>query len=245
MHRFFLPLDPAVGGRVTLDERESAHAVRVLRLEAGDAIEVLNGAGRVLACRILEAHRRAVVAEVTGERRVPALPPARVVPAVLKGRAMEFLVQKVTELGVGVISPVLAARCVAGVGAGREAADKAEGWRVTAMEACKQCGNPWLPTIEAPVPLAAFLERRAAGPLLVGVLDPAAPSLGRVATELARTRVEVSLLIGPEGDWTAEEQDRLRGAGVVPFSLGPLVLRAETAAIAGLAVLQQAREASG
>ncbi len=247
VHRFFVSpsVDRGTPGRFTLSESDSHHAARVLRLAPGDPVELLDGAGRVYAGRLATVEKRAATVTVVANRSVPAPPAVVLAPALLKGKAMDWLVQKATELGAAALHPLSLARCVAQVSAD-EAAGKVEDWAATAREACKQCGNPWLPRIHAPQSLAQFLAVRPAGLLIVASLGPGVRSpralvaAARAAAGPARAPLPAAtLVLGPEGDFTADEEASLREAGALPMTLGPLVLRAETAALAGLAVLQQ------
>lgn len=201
-------------------------------------IEILDGAGRVLCGRVVQADRRRVEADVTDVRRVPAPPRVVLAVSVLKGRAMDFLVQKATELGVTEVRPILAERGVVRIRQ-EEAAGKLDAWRTTAIEACKQCGNPWLPRFLPPGDVAGFLAGPRVGVLLVAALwgEPRLP--GEILRERgAACRDGVTLVVGPEGDLSPGEAAALESGGAIPVTLGPLVLRAETAAIAGLAIVQ-------
>ena len=154
-----------------LDADESHHAVKVLRLKEGDAVELLDGAGGVLGGRIARADRRAVGVEVTLVRRQPAPPQVILAPALIKGRAMDWMIQMATELGAAAIAPLVLDRSVVRVAAA-EADDWIRGWRSTCLEACKQCGNPWLPRLEPPQSLDCFLAQRKPGVLVVASLLP-------------------------------------------------------------------------
>jgi len=238
VHRFFLPPEACRGGALTLDERDSHHAARVLRLTPGETVEVLDGAGRTYVGRVQRPDRRAFGVDVVNVRITPRPPSITLAPALLKGRAMDFLVQKATELGATRIQPLETARTVATVSAA-DAESKVAGWLVTAAEACKQCGNPWLPWIEAPLALDRWLAGGPEGRLLVASLEPQARLPAQILRDDTKRPGGLVLTLGPEGDWTPEELEALARAGGRPFTLGPLVLRAETAAIAALAVFQQ------
>lgn len=241
MHRFLLPPEACRGDLVALDEADSHHAARVLRLQAGDEVEVLDGAGARLRCRLATAGRKAVTAAVEARGFEPPEPfTVTLALALLRGRAMDYAIQKATELGARIIQPLAAERCVMHVAPG-EAAAKLAGWRATAVEACKQCGNPWLPEFRAPVPVAELPRTAGTGALLVASLKP---SRRRVADALAARPTSVTVCVGPEGDFThAEYALLLRDAGAQPVTLGPHVLRADTAAIAALALVLDALRA--
>jgi 16S rRNA (uracil1498-N3)-methyltransferase len=240
MHRFLVPPDRSRGDSFPLGEAESRHAVQVLRLQPGDAVRVLDGAGGVLDATIESADRRE--AQVTVQRRT-FVPPPRIrtvlILALLKGRALDFVLEKAVELGVSAIVLVDAARSVARI----EAADlprKQETWRQTLAEAAKQSGNPWLPTLHGPLPPGDAIRSAGTSRLLLASLQPDSVHLGTalgLTPDGGTATGTVAVAIGPEGDFTPDEEAVFRAAGAVPVTLGPLVLRAETAALAALAVI--------
>jgi 16S rRNA (uracil1498-N3)-methyltransferase len=240
MHRFLVPPDRSRGDSFPLGEGESRHAVQVLRLRPGDPVRVLDGAGGVLDAVIESADRRE--AHVAVQHRTFVSPPRiRIVLllALLKGRALDFVLEKAVELGVSAIVLVDAARSVARI----EAADlsrKQEAWRQTLVEAAKQSGNPWLPTLHGPLPPGDAIQSAGASRLLLASLQPGAEHLGTAlgsAPNGGTATETVAIAIGPEGDFTPDEEAVFRAAGAIPVTLGPLVLRAETAALAALAVI--------
>ncbi len=237
MNRFFLRTGAGRGETLVLDEGDSHHAARVLRIGEGDPVEILDGGGRILRGRVVEVGKRATRVEVLAVRNVSAPPRVGLAASLIKGKAMDFLVQKATELGVARLHPLSTERSVVRVTEDEGPARVAD-WTRTAVEACKQCGNPWLPEIEAPATLAVFLKGRGAGILLVASLRSDALPVRRALAGTAAPAGGVTLVLGPEGDFSPDEEEALRAAGARPVSLGPLVLRAETAAIAGLAVIQ-------
>ncbi|MBL9126676.1 MAG: 16S rRNA (uracil(1498)-N(3))-methyltransferase [Verrucomicrobiales bacterium] len=237
MHRFYLRTDAGVGDIVALSEDDSHHAARVLRMAEGDSVEILDGSGRCLGGRVLEVHKRATRVRVASEARRPAPPRVVLAPSWIKGKAMDFLVQKATELGVARLSPLMTERAVVKASP-EEGPKRVDDWTRTAVEACKQCGNPWMPRIDEPMSLGRFLATRSPGLLLVASLRADSMSLRRVLDAAGPGDDDVALVLGPEGDFTPSEEDSLRAEGARPISLGPLVLRAETAAIAGLAMIQ-------
>ena len=152
---------------------------------------------------------------------------------------MELIVQKATELGVSAIVPLISERTVVKFDSNNSKADR---WCEIALEACKQCGNNWLPEILPPQKASSFLNAPGKfGLKLIASLQPDAKPLKTILSDapaLAGSGVaSILLLIGPEGDFTAAELDLARSAGCVPLSLGPLTLRAETAALYALSIL--------
>ena len=242
MHRFHLPPEACRGETLTLTEAEAHHALHVLRLRAGDPVTVLDGAGGVCEGNVIGLHRRRVSVTITRRQTVPR-PGHRVtlVQAVTKTRSMEWIVQKATELGLGCLAPVLTERSVPQY-SGAEAARKTDRWREIAVESLKQCGTPWLPEISPPLPLADFLARPPAFELsLVASLHAGAcharRPLGDFRARHGRPPAHVGVWIGPEGDFTAAEMAAICATGALPITLGPLVLRAETAAVYCLSIL--------
>lgn len=240
MHRFHIPPGTANGAEVLLSPEESHHAVRVMRLAPGDAVTLLDGAGVEARGSILAADKRAVRVSVRERIVHPALPCAvTLVQALPKGRLMDSIVEKATELGASRIVPLLTEHTISRPD-DDHAASKLEKWRTTALEAVKQCGNPWLPHIEPPVPFADFLRRNERFDLaLVASLHPGARPMRAVFDEFqareSRRPATVAVWVGPEGDFSPQEIAALVSSGVQPITLGPLVLRCDTAAVAVLA----------
>lgn len=240
--RFFVPPDdagagaPAPGRRLALPPSEAHHAAHVLRLGAGDAVEVFDGRGGAAAARIAQVSRGEVTVTVESVRApVPAPAPAlRLAFAVPKGKRLEWLLEKATELGADRLAPVRFARSVAGGEALSAAARRR--WRARCMAAAKQSRRAHLPAIEPVRPLEAALA--SAGP---GVFGDTAAGAAPVVEALASLAVPPAeavfhIYIGPEGGLTGAERARLAGAGLVAVRLGGTVLRTETASAALLAV---------
>ncbi len=241
MHRFHIPPGTASKAEVTLSPEESHHALRVLRLSPGGAVTLLDGAGGEARGVVVTADKRAVRIAVRERIVHPPLPCAvTLLQALPKGRLMDTIVEKATELGAARIVPLLTAQTVSRPDEDH-AASKLEKWRTTALEAVKQCGNPWLPRVEAPVSFAEFLRRKERFDLaLVASLHPGARPMRAVFEEFQarenRRPASVAVWVGPEGDFTTQEIAALLSAGVQPITLGRLVLRCDTAAVTTLAL---------
>jgi 16S rRNA (uracil1498-N3)-methyltransferase len=150
---------------------------------------------------------------------------------------LEAIIQKATELGVGRIVPLLSRRVTTHL-EGESIEHKAEKWRQTAVEAIKQCGQRWLPQVDAPMTLPAWLACGAQFDLtLVASLQEDRQHLRAYFPAGARRPQTICVWIGPEGDFAPEEMEAIRGAGALPITLGPLVLRSETAALCALAII--------
>lgn len=217
----------------TLSPEESGHLVRSLRARRGDTVVLLDGAGLVAEGRLASADGEAAVVELLKvSRSAEPAPRITLAQAMPKGGAMDDLVRSVAEAGATAIQPLTTARCEVRLDPERAAA-KAARWRDQCIEACKQCGNPWLAATAAPAPFRTWLD----------TLPPPAPGELRLTASLeidaepvARANLagvsHVIWLVGPEGDLTPDELAAARHAGFRPVSLGPTVLRAENAAFA-------------
>lgn len=242
MHRCYLPAADFASPTLTLEGEEAHHALRVMRLRAGDECEVFDGAGKAARARILVAGGGALT---LGELRpIPPLPPVAGITlalAIPKGGNMELIVQKAVELGVKRIIPLVSERTIVRLN-GKEAAAKASKWQRTALEACKQCGVNTLPVVELPQSYSCFLNREdiPALRLVCAILPESRPM--REVLETARTsgQNDAVLLIGPEGDFSPAEYAASMEAGYTPLSLGPIILRVETAVFMAVSSLRYA-----
>ena len=231
--------DPAA---IVLSPGESHHLVAVNRARPGDTVTVFDGRGAEWICELVEADGRAARLKVRFAQRAKPLPYAITLGQALpKGGFMDAIVRKATELGAARIVPLESERTEVRLDAERSDR-KIEKWQVAALEAAKQCGNPWLPEIAPVRQAAAFIESAAGYDLkLVASLRPGAQSLrsvlGAFRAAEGREPATALWLIGPEGDFTPAELNLAQGRGFAPITLGPLVLRCETAAIYALSVL--------
>jgi len=249
MHRFYLPPEQCQQGDLSLRGGEAHHALDVLRVRPGDRVVVLDGAGGEFLCQVRQTTREQVALEVLRHTAHAPLPcRLTLAQALPKGKTFEAIVQKATELGASRLVPLLSERVVSRLD--QEAfAPKVEKWRRIAREALKQCGAAWLPEIGAPLTPQAFLGR--ADPFDLSLLaalqgerrHPRAV-LQAFQSEQGRMPATLCVWIGPEGDFTPAELEAIRAAGTVPISLGPRVLRSETAALYCLSVLNYELQAS-
>lgn len=227
---------------LTLSADESHHLVTVNRALAGDTVVVFDGRGREWICELNEANRRAARLTVRFAQRAQPLPHTiTLAQALPKGTAMDAIVRKATEIGAAHIVPLQSERTQVHL-ADERADRKRDKWAGAALEAAKQCGNPWLPIIAAPVEAATFLADPGEYDLrLIASLQPEAHSLKTALTAYqvthGRRPAKVLWAVGPEGDFTPAELSIARSAGFHPITLGPLVLRCETAAVYALSIL--------
>jgi 16S rRNA (uracil1498-N3)-methyltransferase len=229
--RFFV--DSIRGGQAELRGDEARHLTRVLRVEQGQHFEISDN-GAVYLAEVSEARGDRVIFRIESPIESPP-PPARVIlcAAIIKFDRFEWIVEKATELGVESILPVETTRVEKGLfDASRK---RAERWQRIARESSQQSRRARLPEILPAVRFEAALQTAADSRIFLE--EATAPPLLRVLAPRAET---VALLIGPEGGWTDRERELAAAAGWSAASLGPQVLRAETAATAALAVVMNA-----
>ena len=242
MHRFFLPSEQCQESSIFLNGREAHHAQHVVRVRRGERVAVLDGAGQECLCEVQGFDRDSVRLTLI-EKRIHPPPSCRVtlVQAVPKGKIMEAIIQKATELGVFRIVPLLSERVVTQL-EDKASAHKTGKWQLAAIEAIKQCGSAWLPVVEPPLTPNQFLARAESFELsLLASLQsgsrPPRDYFRAFHAKLGRIPKSVSVWVGPEGDFTPTETDLIKANGVLPITLGRLILRTETAAIYCLSVL--------
>ena len=235
MPRFHVPT-AAPGARVELPEHTAHHAREVLRLRPGAAVRVFDGAGAEFEAVLDEVTRRAVSARIRHPVAARPESPLHLVLAIspLKGDRMELVVQKATELGVTGIWPVVTFRTDA---AARPAlrGSRGERWEKVASGAAEQCGRAVVPHVPPTTTLQGLLARPFDGTRIALLETSGHPTLASLHVDPASP---VLLLVGPAGGFESAEAESLRLAGFVSASLGPRILRAETAAVAALAIAQ-------
>lgn len=243
--RVFVHTPLATGQRLRLEDEAAAHLGRVLRVRPGDPVVLFDGSGPEFVTEVLSVGRRGV--ELTVRMRIAADRESALQLVLLQGvcrkERMDWVVRKSTELGVSAIRPVLAERSVVRLGAARAAARMAH-WQAIAISACEQCGRNRLPGILEPLPVRDALEAHAGA---LGVLLDAESEAGLEALPERRRSgfsrdvqdaLSMCLLVGPEGGLDEHERAAAHAAGYLGIRLGPRILRTETAALTGIALLQ-------
>lgn len=230
--RLFVETPLAGGTEVTLERDQTHYLVNVMRRGIGDAAVLFNGRDGEWAAVIATLGRRSARLLVTEQLRPQAAPQdIRYCFAPLKRARLDFIAQKATELGAAALQPVVTRHTVA-------ARVNVERLRANAIEAAEQCGVLWVPEIAEPLPLDRFLAGRERQRVLV-FCDESAPLTSPIE---ALSKIEttcIDVLIGPEGGFAEEERQAIREAGhAVALSLGPRIMRSDTAGIAALALIQ-------
>lgn len=247
MHRCYL--DPAgwTSSSIDLAPEEAHHAANVLRLRPQDRVTVFDGAGReadavVEQCLRGSRHQAAKVTLALDTTR--QLPPPRLqvtlFQALPKGRKMDWIVEKSTELGMIALVPVITDHVIGAPKSPRQGQERCERWQKIALGAAKQSGTPRLPKIEKITPLAtALTELKSFDLLLLAAIGTPAGSLRKhLAAVRGERPLRVALFIGPEGDFSKKELAYMQDIpGMKAISLGPRVLRVETAPLYLLSVL--------
>ncbi|MBS0319992.1 MAG: 16S rRNA (uracil(1498)-N(3))-methyltransferase [Proteobacteria bacterium] len=233
--RFYVPRDDAsvwaAGHSVALPESASHHALRVLRLAAGDPLTLFDGRGGEWRATVAAADRRALVATLAHfdpvEREIGV--DVTLVQAIIATDPMDLVVRKAVELGVARVVPLVAAR-TQGTLRGEKAERRLAHWRQIVVAACEQCGRNRIPEVADIVAFDAWVST---APPTARLLAPGASQSLAASLDARPT----TLVVGPEGGWTDAELAQAARRGIARVALGPAILRAETAAIAALAVL--------
>jgi len=243
--RFYIPATEWNADALVLRDAEAHHCADVMRGKPGDKIVVFNGEGTEASTEIIEASRKEVTLKTLQVNKSAPLS-ARIVlgQAIPKGKNMDLIIQKATELGCAEIVPFLSERTVVRLDPD-DAAKKQEKWQRIAIEACKQCGQNWMPKVATPVTMESYFDGSASASIdlkLIASLQPDTRNLKEILAEHAEMNPDkpaksTLILVGPEGDFTPAEVHLARNGGCLPMTLGPIVLRTETAALYSLSVL--------
>lgn len=239
--RVYAPSENADAKDIVLSRAESHHLVAVNRAWEGDPVVAFDGCGREWFCELREASKTGARLEVKSSRMAAGVKfRITLAQALPKGTAMDGIVRKATEIGAVRIVPLETERTQVHFDEDR-GGRKLEKWQVAALEAAKQCGNAWLPEIASVRRLADFLKENSGGLKLAASLHGGSLLLKKVLADFQKENGRLPdsavWLVGPEGDFSEGEMRAIVGAGFLPVTLGPLVLRCETAATYALSVL--------
>lgn len=231
MRRFYAPKENFSHGKITLNLDETRHLRDVLRLRAGEKIRVFDGEGKEFRCAIETVSKRETVVEII-EETAPAAAESdlelTLAVALLKGEKFDLVVQKAVELGVCKLVPLNTKRADVKL---KEADKKLERWQKIALEACKQSGRARLMRIELPADFDKFAERANGAKILFA-------ERGGENFMAIKPGKKMTAVVGSEGGWETSEIESAAARGFQIITLGGRILRAETAAIAAAAILQ-------
>jgi 16S rRNA (uracil1498-N3)-methyltransferase len=237
LQRLYLRLPLRAGGRIEVTREQANYLLNVLRMGEGDELLVFNGHDGEWIAKIAEAGRRAcVLAFVRENRPQPPASDLHYLFAPLKMARLDYMVQKAVEMGAGALRPVITRHTQVG----RVNRERME---ANVFEAAEQCGILAVPTVAEPVELKALLDAwpGVEGERRIIFCDEGEAAVNPMNTLAALPRGPIAVLIGPEGGFSDEERHVLRSKSfVTAISLGPRILRADTAAVAALAVVQAA-----
>lgn len=234
MTRFFVSDPP--GERVMLSREDSHHLLRVMRAQPGDLFAVLTG-GQEYRCRLAEVAGGLAVGEVLSVAPAAGEPPVQITlfQGLAKGDKMESIIQHGTEIGLTAFVPVATARAVVKLEP-KKAAERVERWQRIAREAAEQCRRGAVPQVAPVVSWHQAAARCRAYDLALVPWEEGGEPLRQVLAEASAAR-SIALFIGPEGGLSPEEMARARGEGARAVTLGPRILRTETAGLAAAAAI--------
>ncbi len=225
-HRFFASPESGNPSLAILRDEEAHHAIHVVRLRPGERVEVIDGQGHSWNGEVQTVSRRDVTIQLTDENHVPR--PAAQVTLIMgwlhRDKSLEEVIRRCTEIGLDRFVFFRAKRS-------ERKPRLSDKWERLAIESCKQCGRRWLPTFDVADSLEQALSR-ADGPLLIATKDAAPQSLSSSLQDS-----HVTLLIGPEGDFSDDELKQALDVGAIPVSFGETTFRTEVAAIVGTSLV--------
>lgn len=233
MPRFFV--EKIAGEEIIIAGEDARHISRSLRMRTGDSLVVCDTMGVDFDCSIVSIGEREVTLRVLDSHRSKSEPDVEVTlyQGYPKGDKLETVIEKAVELGVSRIVPVLTERSVARPDASA-AAKKLERWKRHSLEAAKQCGRGIIPVVEPLLEFSALPERLCENGLAFFCYELGGRPIGEL---LANKPASVGIFIGPEGGISAAEAEAMAKAGAVAATLGPRILRTETAPIAAIAAV--------
>lgn len=233
MARFYYPNSVLLGTSLVLPDEIVRH-IHVLRMQVGEYFVLFDGEGQEYHARLERLGKREAVCCIEGVEKQSRESPLNItlVQAISSGDRMDFTLQKSVELGVVAIQPIISERCVVRL-AGERAEKKVARWQEIVISACEQCGRNIVPPVLPIISFREYLQQKLPEKLhLMMSLNQA-----RTLKDITPPR-ELSLMIGPEGGWSPNEEQQALQAGVQAMTLGQRVLRTETASLAALAAMQ-------
>jgi len=246
LKQFVLPFEPSEGheepGEYELEGRDFHYLVHVRRYSAGDRVPARSPAGRACTMSIVSVGRTScrvaldASSDTAPTRSETVFPRLALMPAVTRGRKMDLVIRQAVEAGAVEIRPLLSRHCQVKLPGEGDRQSRKQRWDRIAVEALQQCGGSRPAVVDVPRPLEEVLELwNHRGPLLF--LHESRLSSASLHERLAEPVSDLAIMVGPEGGFSPGEADRLRSYGAIPIHLGDRVLRAETAALYGLAAV--------
>ena len=238
MPRFFVTPDAVEGGSITVTGDDARHIARSLRMAVGDEVTLCDGSGKEYNCRLTKIRDEECTAEILSCEMSKSEPqhPVTLYMAYPKGDKLETVVQKSVELGASEIVPFESERCIK-----RPAPEKAEKQTARlqriADEAAKQCGRGRLPSVHTPVSFRGMLDRIGRHSLILFCYEKESATTIKAALEAASDLTDLAVIVGAEGGFSEKEADAITEKGAKCVSLGPRILRCETAPDYALAVI--------
>lgn len=233
--RFYVPLPLSVGALPRLPDEVAHHALRVLRLAPGTAIQLFNGQGGAYQAILQVQGKQAYAAiDAFDPSEVELAGRITLVQGIATGDKMDWIIEKAVELGATAIVPIAARRSVLRL-SGPRLEKRIQHWQRIAQSACEQCGRNRLPELAAPLTLEQWLQQPGSPDTLRLLCHPEAETSLRTLLTRAPAPANLALLVGPEGGWDDDELELAQRHHAVPVSFGPRVLRTETAGLALMA----------
>ncbi|MEY4960272.1 MAG: hypothetical protein RL610_451 [Pseudomonadota bacterium] len=246
-HRFYCPGEITPGRILELPPNAAHHAARVLRLEPGDRVTLFNGSGGEFSTVIASIGKSGTTVTVEEHLAAECESPLDItlVQAVCANEKMDWIIQKAVEMGVSRIQPIITTRSLVRL-SGERADKRLQHWQQIVISACEQCGRNHLPQLLPVLSLSDWLSRQMGEHKILPGESVHSPCFMLLPTSKKRLRdfLEVTqcssltVMVGPEGGFTPEEEAAALVAGLVPLKLGGRILRTETAALAAVAAMQ-------
>ncbi len=238
MRRFFINPDTVISNEILLSEQESHHIARVLRLGIGTCLQLLDGRGNIHDAEIIGMGRQLNLRLVSSVHVKQEGVPLRVCQSVLKGQKMELLMQKCTELGVSEFTPYYSERCQLKKTELSKISTKYDRWQRIIEESCKQCNNPIKMQLKPLLSLKEMLMQQSESVQKILFWEEEKQENSLHSCPVQTGQAGLQIVLGPEGGFPITEVEYAQKAGFQIMSLGPRILKAETANIAAVSIIQ-------
>lgn len=233
MPRIIIPsLTPSEQKKFTISGKDVHYLINVLRIRQSDELYILDGKGNLYRAEIISINKKKIAVKINNIEKVNTESPLQLilVQSILKGEKTDFVIQKATELGVKEIYPVISSRTIV------RKTEKHKRWLRIAEEAVKQCGRTEIPVIHEPIPFEEFLKKQ--DERFKGFIFYEGSKKGLKEILPDEKTSKIYCIMGPEGGFSQDEINMAVSRGFIIAGLGPRILRAETATITALSLLQ-------